>query len=197
MRLPLFLDLRDKPVLLVGAGCVARDKFRILARTGAKIHIVALHAVDGFLEEARAASAEVSLRPVHAADLEGVAFVVSATNDAALNAELAAQARERGIWITAVDDPLSCDAFFASQLTVGPLHLALSSDGQLPGLMRALRLCMEDLLPLNHHDALADLIALRTELKRLPDPERRLEALRDLAQGLRRIYLPPLPQDAS
>jgi siroheme synthase-like protein len=197
MRLPLFLDLRGKAVLLVGAGSVARDKFRILARTGASIRIVALHAVEGFPEEAAAAGAALILRPLAPADLHGVHLVITATNDPALNAVIAAQARRRGLLVNAVDDPAHCDAFFASQLRLGPLHVALSSDGELPGLVRALRLALEELLPADHHDALADLARLRRDLKRLPDPARRLQALRDLAAGLQAAYLPIPHQDAS
>jgi precorrin-2 dehydrogenase/sirohydrochlorin ferrochelatase len=184
-------------VLLVGAGSVARDKFRILARTGAQIRIVALHAAPGFREEALAAGAELVLRPIRPTDLHGIQLLITATNDPDLNAQLAAEARQRGIWVNAVDDPPSCDAYFASQLHIGPLHLALSSDGELPGLMRALRLCLEELLPESHYDALEALAVLRAKLKQLPDSDLRLRALRDLASGLRHIYLPTLHQDAS
>lgn len=177
-------------MLLVGAGCVARAKLRVLASTGAKIRVVARHAAEDFEAEAAAAGAELILRAVRPADLAGTHLVVSATNDPEVNARLALEAKRRGIWICAVDDPPSCDAFFASQITAGPLHLALSSHGRLPGLMRALRLALEELMPQDHHDPLRTLAELRRELKRLPDPRRRAEALRALAEGLRAVYLP-------
>ena len=38
---PLFLDIKDKPVLLVGGGEVAARKFSLLADAGAAITVVA------------------------------------------------------------------------------------------------------------------------------------------------------------
>jgi siroheme synthase-like protein len=38
---PLFLDIKDKPVLLVGGGEVAARKFHLLSDAGASITVVA------------------------------------------------------------------------------------------------------------------------------------------------------------
>ncbi len=184
-------------MLLVGAGSVARDKFRILAHTGAQIRVVALHAAPDFRQEIQAAGAQFIRRHVRVSDLHGIQLLITATNDTSLNAKLAAEARWRGIWVNAVDDPSNCDAFFGSQLHLGPLHLALSSDGELPGLLRALRETFEHLLPSGHYGALDELAQIRVELKRLPDPERRRQALQDLSRGLRAAYLPAPAKEAS
>jgi len=175
--LPLFLDLRSKPVLLVGGGSVARAKLAALREAKADLRIVATRFSTAFRWEAR--GLRLQERPFEASDLDGAQLVIAATNDPAVNAAIAEEARRRGIWINAVDDPGACDAFFASTLRRGPVQLAISTHGAFPGLSRSLRLALDSLLP---DDALLrDFAALRARLReRLPDAAQRTDALRAL-----------------
>ncbi|MBS1767785.1 MAG: bifunctional precorrin-2 dehydrogenase/sirohydrochlorin ferrochelatase [Acidobacteria bacterium] len=184
--LPLFLDLRSKPVLLVGGGSVARAKLAALREAKADLRIVATRFSRGFAWEAR--GLRLHRRPFEPADLDGVHLVVAATNDPSVNAAIAIEARRRGIWINAVDDPQACDAFFASTLRRGPVELAVSTHGAFPGLSRSLRLALESLLP--DETALRDFSALRARLReRLPDPAARTEALRALLRDFETRHL--------
>ena len=187
--LPLFLDLKDQTVLLVGGGSVALDKVRVLAPTGCRLRLVALAFSPAFRAEAAGLGASLEERAFREADLEGVRLVVSATNDPEANATLAALARGRGIWVNAVDDPASCDALFASTLRRGPWTVALSTGGAFAGLSRSLRLALEDLLPAGDEDLFAELVDLRSRLRtRLPDPGARSAALRGLLQDFEQTY---------
>ena len=72
--LPVFLDLQTGPVLLVGAGDLARAKLRLLAAAGARIRWFATdghHDVSG-LAAADAARIELAEGDPLAADLRGV-----------------------------------------------------------------------------------------------------------------------------
>ena len=185
--LPLFLDLKDQLVLLVGGGSVALDKLKVLAPTGCRLRLVAL----AFSAEFRAEAAGETLlqRAFLEEDLDGVRLVVSATNDPAANAAVAALARRRGIWVNAVDDPASCDALFASTLRRGPWTVALSTGGSFAGLSRSLRLALEDLLPAEDEELFAELVDLRARLRtRLPEPEGRSAALRALLKQFEQTY---------
>ena len=189
---PLFLDLNARPVLLVGGGSVARAKLAALREAGADLRIVAARVSGAFRRDAE--GLVLHERPFAPADLDGVQLAIAATNDPAANAAIAAAARARGIWINAVDDPEACDAFFASTLRRGPLHLAISTHGAFPGLSRSLRLALEDLLP--DEPPLHDLTALRARLReRLPDPAARTDALRALLRDFESRHL-ALPGDS-
>jgi len=181
-------------VLLVGGGSVARDKLRALAGTGCHLRVVALHVAPAFLAEARGLALDPYRRPFRPADLAGSHPVISATNDAAANARIAALARARGIWVNAVDDPDRCDALFASTLRRGPWTLAIGTSGAFPGLSRALREALDAFLPEGDEAALLELAELRAELKRRhPDPATRTRALRALLQAFADTYLSPSP----
>src|SRR5258706_12407141 len=86
--LPVFLDLRGRPVLVVGAGAVALRKIELLLSAGAALTVVAPELDAGV--EALAASGRLRVlrgefAPAHA---DGMSFVVAATGSAAVNAEV-------------------------------------------------------------------------------------------------------------
>lgn len=193
--LPLFLDLRGKRVLVVGGGTVAQAKLRALRPTGCRIRAVSLAFTPGFLEELRPFEAAPQRRAFLAEDLDGVHLVISATNDPAVNAGIAALARERGLWVNAVDDLASCDALFPSVLRRGPFVAAISTEGAFAGLSRVLREALEALVPDAAVPEFEALVALRGQLKRtLPDPEHRAALLRDLLRQVRQAALTPEAQ---
>lgn len=177
-------------MLLVGGGSVAQAKLRSLLPTGAALRAVATRFSAGFRQEAEGHPIQLLERPFEPGDLDGTHLAVSATNDPGTNARIAAQCRQRGIWINAVDDPASCDALFASTLRRGPWTLAISTEGAFAGLSRALRLALEDLIP--DDPSLQALVELRTRARQLP-PEVRSRALLTLLDTFHATYFPPPP----
>ena len=92
---PLFADLRGRPVLLVGGGAVAARKAESLLKAGARVRVAARElggAMAAFYEAGRL---EWAAREFDDALLDGVFFVVAATDDAALNRRVFAAAEAR------------------------------------------------------------------------------------------------------
>lgn len=58
--------------------------------------------------------------------------MVSHPADKSLNGEVAQEARERGIWINAVDDPQYCDFILPSVYRQGDLVISVSTSGKAP-----------------------------------------------------------------
>jgi siroheme synthase-like protein len=191
-RIPLFLDLSDCRVLLVGGGRTAEAKLRPLREAGAGIRSVALSHNEGFLREAeRLGGVELITGPYHAAHLEGVRLAVSATEDPCTNAQVARDARALAIFCNAVDDPAACDVFFGASFARGPWQLAIGTNGCFPGLSRALREVLDQLIPPDHGSTLRELGLLRQRLRAtLPDPARRRRGLERLLRAFRRSYFP-------
>ena len=97
---PIFFDLQNRPVTVVGGGEEALRKIRLLLKTGAVINVIAPE-----LHEDLAAERRVNwiARAYQAGLLEGAALVYSA--EAALNEQVAADAQALGIPVNAVDNP--------------------------------------------------------------------------------------------
>ena len=189
--LPIFLKLRDRPVLVVGGGRIAAEKLPKLINAGAIITLVARHVSAEVRALASSDSSRVSIaeREVALTDLPGHVLVINATDDAALNHSLAQAARGQGIWSNAVDDAAHSDFFMAGTIERGPLIVAIGSAGRFPGLVRGLRALLEDILPAEHMPAFSELVAIRAALKeRLPERRERFAVLSRVGRDLAREY---------
>jgi precorrin-2 dehydrogenase/sirohydrochlorin ferrochelatase len=133
---PVFLDLRDVPVLVVGAGPIGARKAEGLAAAGASVLVVASEVSEAL---DRSTAAEVRARPYEPSDLDGVRLVVAATGDAAVDARVAADARAAGIWVNAADQPADCDWILPAVARAGSVTVAVSTDGASPALAGYLR----------------------------------------------------------
>jgi siroheme synthase-like protein len=137
---PAFLDLVGKEVVVVGGGDVAASKVQALMPCGlARLVVVA--PVIGPAMCAAVASGSVEWRPrdYADADLSDAALAFGASEDRALNAQVAVEARRRGIPVLAVDDVPNCDFIAPAIVRRGELTLAISTHGRSPALARRAR----------------------------------------------------------
>lgn len=132
---PVVLDLTDVPVLLVGGGAIASRKAEGLLQAGALVTVVA----PMVLPPLAAAASEVRERGYVADDLDGHQMVMTATDDPAVNAQVAADARRRGMWVNSADDPANCSFILPAVTRRGPVVVAVGTDGSSPALARHLR----------------------------------------------------------
>ncbi len=133
---PVFVDLHDLNVLVVGAGPVGARKAAALADAGALVRVVATQ-VGAALDRRRCA--EVCERPFEPDDLDGVRLVITATGDPVVDAAVSAVARAQGIWVNAADQPVDCDFILPAIARAGRVSVAVSTDGASPALAKALR----------------------------------------------------------
>ena len=145
--LPVFLDVREQPCLVVGGGEVAARKAALLRRAGARVTVVAPElgaTLAGELAGGRIAHRASRFAD---ADLEGFAVAVAATDDDAVNRAVAAAARSRHVPVNVVDQPALCSFILPSIIERPPITVAVSSGGASPVLARLLRARLETLIP--------------------------------------------------
>ncbi|MCL2896404.1 siroheme synthase CysG [Brenneria tiliae] len=145
--LPLFADLRQRPVLVVGGGDVAARKIDLLQRAGAEIKVVAQSLSANLAERHQAGRIQWLAQRFTPELLSGVFLVIAATDDAELNAAVSDAANQRHLLVNVVDDQPKCSFIFPSIVDRSPLMVAISSGGQAPVLARLLREKLEALLP--------------------------------------------------
>jgi uroporphyrin-III C-methyltransferase/precorrin-2 dehydrogenase/sirohydrochlorin ferrochelatase len=147
--LPLFTRLADSPCLIVGAGTVAARKLSLLARTGARITVVAPEAVTEIRELAESGKLVWQQREFEAIDLAHMRLVIAATSEHTVNAAVAAAAREAGCPCNVVDNLELSTAILPAIVDRAPFVIAVSSAGRSPVLATQVRQRIERMLPAN------------------------------------------------
>jgi uroporphyrin-III C-methyltransferase/precorrin-2 dehydrogenase/sirohydrochlorin ferrochelatase len=139
---PIFVDLNERPVTVVGGTEEALRKVRLLLKTGAVLNIIAPQ-----LHEELAAEPRVNwiAKGYHAGLLEGAALVYSA--DAALNERVAEDAKALGIPVNAVDNPDISTFIVPSIVDRDPVVVAIGTEGTAPILGQGLRARIDAMLP--------------------------------------------------
>src|SRR5450631_3935650 len=146
--LPVFLDLQTGPVLLVGAGDLARAKLRLLAAAGARIRWFATdghHDVSG-LAAADAARIEFAEGDPLTADLSGViAILCAGAGD--VGPAMSARAKAVGLPVNVMDDLAHSTFIFPAIVDRGDVVVAVGTGGASPVVARRVRERIEAALP--------------------------------------------------
>jgi siroheme synthase-like protein len=139
---PIFLDLRDVPVLVVGAGKVALRKTRGLVEAGARVTVVAPQREPEF------ASLPVRFLPrrFRIVDLTGARLVFAATDDRRTNRRIGLAARKKGIFANVADSAEECGFIVPARVQRESLQIAISTGGVNPRLAADLRRKLEKIL---------------------------------------------------
>ena len=146
--LPVFLDLQTGPVLLVGAGDLARAKLRLLGAAGARIRWFATdgrHDVSG-LAAADAARIEFAEGDPLTADLSGVIAILCA-GAGEIGPAMSARAKAVGLPVNVMDDLAHSTFIFPAIVDRGDVVVAVGTGGASPVVARRVRERIEAMLP--------------------------------------------------
>lgn len=133
---PVFLDLNDVAVLVVGGGRIGARKAEGLIAAGAQVRLVATEVSE---HVDRSIMAEVREKPFEESDLDGMRLVVTATGDLEVDQAISTAARGREIWTNAADQPVDCEWILPAITRAGRVTGAISTDGASPALAGYLR----------------------------------------------------------
>ncbi len=145
--LPIFLDVRAQPCLVVGGGDVAARKAALLLRAGARVTVVAPALGPALAAELAAGRIAHRAARFETGDVEGFAVAIAATDDEAANRAVAEAARARRTPVNVVDRPELSSFILPSIIERAPLTVAVSSGGASPVLARLLRSRLETSIP--------------------------------------------------
>ncbi len=144
--LPVFLNLKGRACLVVGAGEIAARKIELLIRASAKITVIAKEMGAQVLALQASSNFNILQKSFESSDVLGFRLIVSATNDPETNREVAKAAEEHNIPINVVDNPALCSFIFPAIIDRSPIIAAVSSGGTAPVLARLLRAKMETVI---------------------------------------------------
>jgi len=157
-HLPIFLDIKQQPCLVVGGGPIALRKLENLRRAGARVHLVAPALTDDLAARLDDSAIVWHQRRFEDADLDGVRLAIAATDDRDINQRIAQLAKAAGIPVNVADQPEDCTFLMPSIIDRSPVVVAVSTGSASPVLARMIRARLESLVP-SGYGRLAELCA--------------------------------------
>lgn len=126
---PMFVDLSDKKIVVVGGGTVAARRIKTLLSFTRNISVVALKAAPEVLELSKAGQIDLKLRGVKRSDFADAYIVIAATNDRKLNDDIYRVCKEEGIYVNVASDREKCDFYFPGIFMQDELVVGITANG--------------------------------------------------------------------
>jgi uroporphyrin-III C-methyltransferase/precorrin-2 dehydrogenase/sirohydrochlorin ferrochelatase len=126
---PTALRLLGRPVLVVGGGPVAARRAKGLLDAGARVTVVAPVASTPLQDLAGAGLLSWEPRAYRPSDVDRVWFVQTATGDAAVDAQVSADAEAQRIWCVNASDHESSAAWTPAVAVVDDVKIAVNAGG--------------------------------------------------------------------
>ena len=178
---PLFVDLKNKKVVVVGGGGVAERKVQGLLSAGAHVKLVSPEVTEALGKMAADGLIDRVVRAFVPEDLDKAWLVIAATDDTEVQELVYNEALSQRIFCNVVDLPEFCSFIVPSVVRRGDLCLSISTGGKSPALAQHLRKELEQSLGSFYGDYVSLLGELRQLIiKSYGDPVTR----KDLCQSL-------------
>tara|TARA_R110000868_G_scaffold62718_17_gene189339 strand:+ start:185 stop:1606 length:1422 start_codon:yes stop_codon:yes gene_type:complete len=144
---PVFLDLRDRRIVVSGAGETALAKLRLLIKTEARIEVFGARPIAAIVALATAGQIVLHDRALTPGDVAAAALFYAANDEATEDHRVAEIARHEGALVNVVDN-LEASAFLTPALVDrDPVTIAIGTEGAAPVLARKIKAEIEAMLP--------------------------------------------------
>ncbi len=145
--LPIFIDIKQKPCLVVGGGDIAYRKINLLLKANAQVNCIAKEACGNIIALADDNKITLTQRNFESSDVDAQRLIISATDNKQLNAKVSDLANFANIPVNVVDSPDLCSFIVPSIVDRSPIVIAISSAGKAPVLARLIRAKLESTIP--------------------------------------------------
>lgn len=150
-KLPVFLDLADKRVVIAGGTAAAAWKAELAAAAGAHVEVYAVELGEEMSALVERGAASGSLKHIdaewHAGIFGSAALALGDCEDESEAQAFFDAAKAAGVPVNVIDKPKFCQFQFGSIVNRSPVVVAISTDGAAPILGQAIRRRIETLLP--------------------------------------------------
>ncbi len=166
---PVFLDLSQKSILVIGGGKVATRKLeKLLMFSPRDVSVVAKSASDGFKALCLENSIEINLREFDWNDLTNQQLIIVAVDDLNLQKNIFEKCKEDNILCNCVDSSDLCNFIFPAVVKRGDLCVGINTSGRAPYLSKRIRQLIDGLLP----ESLGETIKLANSYRKSIDDKK-------------------------
>jgi len=173
--MPISISLKDRACLVVGGDLAALREVESLLEYDAAITVIASSVHEKLEYHAKRRRITLEKREYQSSEAAAYGFVVSAAEDAEVNAQVHGDASEAGVLVNVVGDLAHCNFIFPEVLRRGCLTAAISTDGKASFVSGHLRVVLDNIFPA-HWERLMGLAASfqnRVESHWADDPARK------------------------
>ena len=129
---PLYLNIENKLCVVVGGGTVAERKVNALLEAKARVRVVSPDFTP-FLDELRSHNLIEGISACYSPEvLEQASLIFAATDNPVVNAQVIANAAQRGIFANSADAPNTADFITPASIRRGDLLLTVATGGNNP-----------------------------------------------------------------
>src|SRR4051812_10075255 len=164
---PIYLDIEERNVVIVGGGNVCARKAETMMKYGARVTIVSPEFTDEIEQWARDGALAIKRKPYETADIEGANIVIASTDDQRVNEQIAADCRARRIPVNVVDVTPLCEFIVPAIIEKGSIQIAVSTGGKSPALARTLKEDLQRAIGPEYAEVNDVLGSLREEAKKV------------------------------
>ena len=127
---PMYFDLSQKNVVVVGAGTIAKRRIRLLTDFTEHLTVIAPEVNKELLDLEQAGKIKILRKKYEREDLFGADIVLAASSDNKINNDVHAACKCLGIMVNVCSDRNKCDFFFPGVVHKDTISLGISSQGK-------------------------------------------------------------------
>lgn len=136
---PIYLDIENRNVIIIGGGEVCARKAETMMRYGARVTIVSPEFTPEIEGWARDGQLTILRKRYETSDIEDAHIVIASTDDTSVNEQVAADSRARRIPVNVVDVTPLCEFIVPAIIEKDGIQIAISTGGKSPALARTLK----------------------------------------------------------
>jgi precorrin-2 dehydrogenase/sirohydrochlorin ferrochelatase len=161
---PMFMDMNELRVLVVGGGAIAHEKLEKLVDFTKEITVIASEISSESASLIKDHCLTLYQRTYGTGDIEGFDIVIVATDTVELHKAIYEESRGSRILVNSVDNTDYCDFIFPSYVKKEDLTIAFSTGGASPAFAKHIRRHFERIIPESVGAFLKKMKALRTQM---------------------------------
>jgi precorrin-2 dehydrogenase/sirohydrochlorin ferrochelatase len=181
---PVYLDLRDRPCVVIGGGTVAERKTLALLEAGAEVTIISPALTPKLRELSDTGKITHLQKQYEEKDLSGEFLVIAATPSTEVNTLVAAACRKKRMLVNVAVPPEANSFIVPSVVERGDLLIAISTSGASPALAKKIRQDIEQRYGAEYELFLEKLSAIRPRvIEEVPDEKKRRQVFQALVDS--------------
>lgn len=146
---PIFVNLEDKEILVIGAGEVAFRKIKALLPFKAKITVIAKKANKNIQELFEAKKIDLKIKQFEESDIGSPFLVIGAVDEINVQKSIFHICSQKKIPVNNVDKAEFCSFIFGSIIKEGDLVIGINTSTKAPSVSKALKNHIKKYLPKN------------------------------------------------